>query len=323
MVKFNKFDVILDSKYYGIINKLLEFSKITDLYLGRYFGIESNDKRFNDNNTLIKCYVSQQKGFIKYIDKKEIKKEYNFYKVITAEANGSNGCFGNTFIGTNNEVHTGSYISFKISNEEEAKSLLSYMKCKLPNFMLSLRKISQHINETTCKWIPLIPLNKEWTDDKVYKYFKLSEDEIKLVKETKVIGYNDIKTYNTNEPKIIKDGRKQYYLVGDKLYKVKKDKSQGELFGRYIDGEIVDGVENIDEEIITKSKKPFIKKSITKPINEIQIDEQIVETKKPNKIIIKKSIIEQKKEIQIDVPVIETKKLNKQKSKNFIKDKFI
>ena len=46
------------------------------------------------------------------------------------------------------------------------------MKCKLPNFMLSLRKISQHINEIVCKWIPLPPLNKEWTDDEVYKYFK-------------------------------------------------------------------------------------------------------------------------------------------------------
>ena len=138
------------------------------------------------------------------------------------------------------------------------------------------------------------------------------------------------KTNNTNEPKIIKDGRKQYYLVGDKLYKVKKDKSQGELFGRYIDGKIVDGVEDIDEEIITKSKKPVIKKSIIQPINEIQIDEPIVETKKPKKVI-KKSIIEQKEEIQIDDPVIETKKLKKvivsdddtpikRKSKKYIKE---
>ena len=65
------------------------------------------------------------------------------------------------------------------------------MKCKLPNFMLSLRKISQDISESTCKWIPLPPLNKEWNNEKVYKYFKLSEDEIKLIKDTKIIGYKD------------------------------------------------------------------------------------------------------------------------------------
>ena len=291
MIKFNNFDIVLDSKYYNIVNKLLNNDKLIKLYIGRYFGIESNDKNLTDDNKLVKCYVSQQKGFVKYIDKKFIKKEYNFYKIITPKASfgGSSG-FGNTFIGTNNEVHTGSYISFKVSNENEAQSLLSYIKCKLPNFMLSLRKISHNLCEDTCKWIPLVPLNKEWTDDEVYKYFKLSEDEIKLVKETKVIGYNDIKTDNTNELKIIKDGRKQYYLVGDKLYKVKKDKSQGELFGRYIDGKIVDGVEDIEEEIITKSKKPAIKKSITKLINEIKIDEPVIEIKKTKKAIIKKNI---------------------------------
>jgi site-specific DNA-methyltransferase (adenine-specific) len=254
-VKFNTFDVILDSKYYGIVNKFLDYNKITDIYLGRYFGIESNDKNLTDNNKLIKCYVSQQKGFIKYIDKKIVKKEYNFYKVITTRAAyGANSGFGNTFIGTPNEIHTGSYISFKVSNEIEAKSLLSYMKCKLPNLLLSLRKSSQDISEATCKWIPLVPLNKEWTNDEVYKYFKLTDDEIKLIKETKISGYNDNEPINENKPKIIKDGRKQYYLDNDKLYKIKRDKSRGELFGRYIDGKIIEGIKN-DEEVIKTSKK--------------------------------------------------------------------
>jgi len=251
-VKFNTFDVILDSKYYDIVNKFLENDKITDIYLGRYFGIESNDKNLTDNNNLTKCYVSQQKGFIKYIDTKFVKKEYNFYKVITTEASfkGSSG-FGNTFIGNSNEIHTGSYISFKVSNENEAKSLLSYIKCKLPNLLLSLRKPSQHINEATCKWIPLPPLDREWNDEEIYKYFNLSEDEIKLIKETKITGYNDINPINENGPKIIKDGRKQYYLVDTKLYKVKKDKSCGNLFGSYIDGKIIEGFDNV----VTKVEK--------------------------------------------------------------------
>jgi hypothetical protein len=81
---------------------------------------------------------------------------------------------------------------FEVVNEEEAKSLLTYMKCRLPNFMLSLRKMSQHTNESTCKWIPLPPLNKEWTDDEVYKHFKLSEDDIKLINDTNIVGYKNI-----------------------------------------------------------------------------------------------------------------------------------
>jgi predicted RecB family nuclease len=107
--------------------------------------------------------------------------------------------------------------------------------------MLSLRKSSQDISESTCKWIPLPPLNKEWNDEDIYKYFKLSENEIKLVKETKVVGYKDL-IENINEPKIIKDGRKQYYLIDTKLYKVKKDKSRGDLFGTYIDNKIIEDI---------------------------------------------------------------------------------
>ena len=192
ITKLNKYDVFIDGKFHPLIDKLVKFDSVITLYLGRYFGIESNDKRLKNEKTkdTIKCYVSQQKGFEKNIEKKEIKKEYNFWKVITAEAaHEHKSGFGNSFIGKPDEIHTGSYISFKVSNEEEAKSLISYIKCRLPNFMLSLRKMSQHSNESTCKWIPLPPLNKEWTDEEVYKHFKLSEDDIKLINDTNIIGY--------------------------------------------------------------------------------------------------------------------------------------
>jgi hypothetical protein len=54
--------------------------------------------------------------------------------------------------------------------------------------MLSLRKASQDICESTCKWIPLPPLDKEWTDDEVYKHFNLSQEDIQLIEQTN-IGY--------------------------------------------------------------------------------------------------------------------------------------
>jgi hypothetical protein len=78
-----------------------------------------------------------------------------------------------------------------VSNKKEAKSLMSYLKCKLPNFMLSLRKISQHVNETTCKWIPLPPLNEKWNDEKIYKYFDLTVEDIKLINCTEIVGFKN------------------------------------------------------------------------------------------------------------------------------------
>ena len=139
------------------------------------------------------CYVSKQKGFKKYVDEKDIKnKDIKKWKVITARASyKAKSGFGNTFIGNPTDVHTKSYISFNVNTESEAKSLLSYLKCKLPNFMLSIRKISQDISSKTCKWIPLIKLDKIWTNEKVYEYYNLTNDEIKLISETKIVGYKD------------------------------------------------------------------------------------------------------------------------------------
>ena len=193
-IQLNKYDIMTDSKYYMIIDKLLPYDCIIKYYISQdHYKIQTNDTRLIDEikQGYIKCYVSQQKGFKKYIKREEIKKPYNGYKVITARANGKSGCFGNTFVGYPNEVHTKSYISFNVQSEDEAKSLVSYMKCKLPNFMLNLRKISQDISENTCKWIPLVPLDRQWSDKLVYNYFKLSDDDILLIKNTKIVGYKE------------------------------------------------------------------------------------------------------------------------------------
>jgi len=187
----NRYDVIVHPKYDSIINKIIGFNNITDLYLGNPYRITTNDKRLtaNPSDLTIECYVSQQKGYIKYI-KKSMMTDYNFYKVITPRANGSNSCFGNIVIVTPKQVFTESYIAFDTHTKERSDSFESYLKCRLPNFMLSLRKIAQSISESTCKWIPLPPLDRVWTDDAIYKYFKLTAADIELIENTKLAGYD-------------------------------------------------------------------------------------------------------------------------------------
>jgi site-specific DNA-methyltransferase (adenine-specific) len=194
LIDLSECDILIDNIFYNIIETLNRYDKITNIYCGSsYFEIQTNDKRLCDEHreNHLKCYVSQQKGFSKYIDNKYIKKEHNIYRIITTEASfKSNSGFGNMFISSPYEVYSQSYISFRVNNEDEAKSLLSYLKCRLPNFMLSLRKISQHINITTCKWIPLPPLDRIWNDYLVYQYFNLNKEDIELIKSTKIIGFN-------------------------------------------------------------------------------------------------------------------------------------
>jgi hypothetical protein len=197
LIDLKQFDIIIDNKYMSIIKKILNCEKITSLYNSKgYYGLGLTDKRLtNENkNGYIKCYISKVKGFINYVDKStiDVKKLVN-YKVITVTAStANNDCFGNMFIGELTDVHSESYISFNVNTKEEAESLLSYLQTRFANFLLKLRKITHNISENTCKWIPLPPLNKEWTDEEVYKHFNLSEDDIKLINETNIVGYKDI-----------------------------------------------------------------------------------------------------------------------------------
>lgn len=173
----SKYDCVIKPKYHKIIDTVINMESISKLYMGRYFGIETNDKRFSDSGK-VKCYVSslKSKDRCKYIDSYEFNETNTYWKIITSRAAfGAFSGFGAKFIGNPQEVHTGSYISFRVNNEDEAKSLLSYLDTKFANHMLSIRKISQDISENTCKWIPLVPLDRIWTDDKVCDYLNIEQ----------------------------------------------------------------------------------------------------------------------------------------------------
>ena len=226
MLTLDECDILIESKYLPLVNKMQVFSKLNTSYRSKgYFGIPLTDERLHDNCEIgdIKCYVSQNKGFNKYIKSENIKENrLDSWQIITpSAAHGAFSGFGNLIIGSPNEVYSETYISFAINTEAEATSLLSYMKCRLPNMLLSIRKISHNISNDTCKWIPLPPLNKEWTDDDVYKHFKLSVDDIQLINDTNVIGYKNIVKLPTNivEKVVVEDVKpkvKKLRIVKDK-----------------------------------------------------------------------------------------------------------
>ena len=177
----SKYDAIIKPKYHKIIDIVSKMESISSIYRSSgFFKYNTNDKRLKDTGK-VKCYVSLQKSKtrIMYLDKYDFTEENTFWKVITARAayGGFSG-FGAKFIGKPDEIYTQSYISFRVNSEDEAKSLLSYLETPFANYMLSIRKISQDISANTCKWIPLVPLDRKWTDDAVYKYLKIKETDL-------------------------------------------------------------------------------------------------------------------------------------------------
>lgn len=193
-VDLTKYDVFVKSGFDDLINKFKNMTTLDNITQSRSFsGIQTNDSRLMTKKCedCYKVYVSQHKGREMYIYKKDVKdKDYSKWKVITPRASGKgNDGFGNLFIGKPNELTNDSYIFFEVDSEKQAISLSSYLKTKLPNVMLSLRKTSQDISPKTVNWIPLVPLDRTWSDDKVYKYFQLSQEQIEKIMNTSVKTY--------------------------------------------------------------------------------------------------------------------------------------
>jgi site-specific DNA-methyltransferase (adenine-specific) len=179
MVQLDKYDILVpDTKAYPLINKVVKYPCLSELYLSTgHFGITTNFEHFKNklSTNLVKCYVSSKKGEEKFVLKKYIKNAYDFWKVFTPQGSGKGGDgFGNIIIGTPNEIASQTYFGFKVDSLVQAKSLKSYLETDFANYMLSLRKIDQHISEATLKWVPLPPLDREWTDAKVANYYGLN-----------------------------------------------------------------------------------------------------------------------------------------------------
>jgi site-specific DNA-methyltransferase (adenine-specific) len=196
--KLNHFDILVDSKYIPIISRTSSYDSITRMYCSKgHYGIPLTDKRLHatEGSNDLKCYVSKIRGFVNYIKEKQAPHDkLGGYKVITVTASSDGGCFGNMFVAGKNEMHSESYISFATDTHKQALSLLSYLRCRLPNLLLIARKQTHNISKTTCEWIPDVPLDREWTDALVYKHLGLTKAEIKLAESIKIPGYTPLIT---------------------------------------------------------------------------------------------------------------------------------
>lgn len=187
-ISLKRFDVLVEYKDVKLVERMRQFKTITSIYIpSSYFRIQTNDERLSTTQNKILCHVSSKKGSKKYISSAEVQGIENFWKVLTPSAAHEHGSgFGRFLIAGPDEVFSQSFIAFRVTNKKQAISLVSYLQCELPNYLLSLRKGSQHINQSTCKWIPLVPLNQIWSNATLHAYL---ENHIKQNEEKYINGF--------------------------------------------------------------------------------------------------------------------------------------
>jgi site-specific DNA-methyltransferase (adenine-specific) len=75
-------------------------------------------------------------------------------------------------------------------DEGTADNYAKYLRTRFVRFLVSLRKATQHATRDVYSFVPDLPLDKEWTDAKLYKRYGLTKDEIAFI-ESQVAEHVD------------------------------------------------------------------------------------------------------------------------------------
>jgi hypothetical protein len=120
-----------------------------------------------------------------------------------------------------------------VDNEEIGEKIVSYLNTNIIKFMIKASKWSNFETSKEIFWSMPFPNElKIINNDTINKYFELTENEINII--------NDSSNKINNNYNVIEYKQRNYYLIDDKLYKIKKDKSKGEYYCDYIDEKIIE-----------------------------------------------------------------------------------
>lgn len=194
----NEFDVLVrDVRAVPILRKVLQAreSPIEEIVSGQTpFGLLSNFKGYRQGSKKsgdLKLHlIENQKRVEKWVASTEVSKGLGLvpkFKVFVPKAyNGGpkvpHRIIGPAFLGEVGSVCTQSYLAVgPFDSRDTAESMLSYMNTRFFRFMLSLRKISQDAMRATYRWVPQQSWDQEWTDEKLYKKYGLTKNEIAFI----------------------------------------------------------------------------------------------------------------------------------------------
>lgn len=154
------------------------------------FKFPTNFKDFKKNefNGGVRIYT---RGEVGWVDKDKIKnnKEWvNKYKVLLSQAYGAGSGFPHQIIGRpilakKNSCCTFTYLVIDVFNDKkQAENFEKYVKTKFFRFLVSLKKNTQHLSKERFSFVPDLDMSAEWTDEKLFKRYSITEEEQKFIK---------------------------------------------------------------------------------------------------------------------------------------------
>lgn len=89
---------------------------------------------------------------------------------------------GKPIIGHKGSACTETYVVIgPFENAKAARNVESYIKTRFFRFLVSLKKSSQHAPASVYSFVPMQDFSKPWTDEELYKKYKLTQEEIDFI----------------------------------------------------------------------------------------------------------------------------------------------
>jgi site-specific DNA-methyltransferase (adenine-specific) len=138
----------------------------------------------------IQLYANKDIGKIEESEIPSGNEMINLWKVFTSMGYGEGGesrdyprmIMGKPIVAPPPSACTETYLVVgAYSTETEARNLDSYLRTRFLRFLVALRKNTQHITKERFSFVPLLPMTEEWTDEKLYKKYSITGEEIEFI----------------------------------------------------------------------------------------------------------------------------------------------
>jgi site-specific DNA-methyltransferase (adenine-specific) len=195
--RLNEFPVFVRyNEAVNIIHKVLNFreNKLSNILSSRNpFGIPTSARGDQQRKSLeYELISSQGSGFIsknQIVNNIEAAEKFNVMitRVMSEHAgepdkDGKFNVIATLKILPPKVVCTDSYIIGGLFNTvDEANNLLCYLRTKFVRFLLLQAAASINLSKSTYQFVPLQDFSEPWTDEKLYKKYNLSEEEIAFI----------------------------------------------------------------------------------------------------------------------------------------------
>lgn len=152
------------------------------------FGLETSVKVSSINSQgKIKIYAYPNNGFIELSEINKNKEWIEKYKVVCAKAYGERGDFPYMVIARPFTIEKGAccsetYIVMRLCDtDEQAENVKSYMATRFFRFLVLLKKNTQDATSKVYELVPDQDFTQSWTDEKLYKKYGLTQEEIAFI----------------------------------------------------------------------------------------------------------------------------------------------